>query len=72
MSALANALHYAATTGPVHVYVGRSGGGNVVHVKGGRLNKYLRVGAQPSQGERVIVIRAGARHIVLTGVTVIG
>lgn len=72
MSALADALNYAARSGPVHVSVGRAAGGNVINVKGGQLRRYLRVGAAPANvGARVIVMKAGARHIVFTGVTVI-
>ena len=71
MSALADALAYAARQGPVYVFVGRAAGGNVIDVKGGQLRRYLRVGSAPTAGARVIVMRAGAKHIVWTGVTVV-
>lgn len=67
--ALAAAIAKAARSGPVKIGVGVGYATGAIEASGGVLNTYWRVGAAPTNGSRVIVLRAGSLAVVFTGAT---
>ena len=71
-SPLARLLSEASKV-PVSVVLGKAvGTGGTIATNGSRITTYLRVGGVPANGERCVILRAGSKTVVFTGVTVIG
>jgi len=61
-----------ATRVPVTVALGKAvDAGGTIATNGSRITAYLRVGAAPADGERCVVLRAGSKTVVFTGITVV-
>jgi hypothetical protein len=73
MDVLAEAILNAGSRGPVRMLKGRVGNnGKTIKVAGGNVTRYRRVGAEPSAGDRVVVLFSGSSTpVVLTGVQVV-
>ena len=71
-SPLIAAISKAARSGPVDLSIGKMRADGGVATRGSVVTHYLRVGSTVSAGQKVVVLRAGRKTIVLTGVTEVG
>jgi hypothetical protein len=68
-SPLVGAIAKAKRSGPVSLVLGEMRSGGKVAVGGALIGRYLRVGGAVATGAQVVVLRAGAKTVVFTGVT---